>query len=213
MKLYFVRHGESVANLRREFSNSGIKHPLTEKGSEQARALSQKLSGIPFEIIYSSPILRAVQTAQILAEQLHAPMETTEALREWSVGIYEGTTDKEGWELHRQVQEDWFFKNKPESKMPGGESFLEIRERFVPFIDQLTQNDTEQNILCVAHGGLYLAMLPVIFKNIDLPFANEHGFPYTSCTIAEARAEGIYCTTWCDIPQKGLFTAKTRRNK
>ena len=97
MKLYFVRHGESTANLLWEFSNSGLKHPLTEKGVEQARAVARSLCGVGVEHIYSSPILRAVQTAQILAEGLRAPLAITEALREWSVGIYEGTADPVGW--------------------------------------------------------------------------------------------------------------------
>jgi len=88
MRLYFVRHGESTANLLREFSNSGFKHPLTEKGVEQARAVARALSGLQVEQIYSSPVMRAVQTAQILAESLQAPLEVTEALREWNVGIY-----------------------------------------------------------------------------------------------------------------------------
>ena len=200
MKLYFVRHGESVANLLGEFSNSGVKHPLTEKGVEQAQALAQKLAGIPFEIIYSSPILRARQTAQIVADQLCVPVEVTEALREWSVGIYEGTTDPKGWELHRQVQEDWFFKDKPEGRMPGGENLIEIKNRFVPFIEKLVEEyqDTSRNILCVAHGGLYLAMLPVIFKNIGHAFADEQGYPHTTPTVAEVRADGLYCTAWCD---------------
>jgi broad specificity phosphatase PhoE len=126
MKLYFVRHGESVANILHEFSNSGFKHPLTEKGVRQAHTLGQSLSGLQVEQIYSSPVMRAVQTAQILAESLHAPLLITEALREWSVGIYEGTTDPHGWELHRQVTEDWIFRQKFESKIPGGENFLEI---------------------------------------------------------------------------------------
>lgn len=201
MKLYFVRHGESVANLLREFSNSGVKHPLTETGVEQARTLAYKLREIPFEIIYSSPVLRAMQTAQILSEQMQVPVEVTEALREWSVGIYEGTIDPEGWELHRKVQEDWYFKDKPESKMPGGENLIEIKERFVPFIERLVQEykETDRNILCVAHGGLYLAMLPVIFKNIDHASVVEQGYPHTSPTVAEVRPEGLYCTSWCEI--------------
>ena len=74
MKLYFVRHGESVANLLREFSNSGVKHPLTERGVEQARRLAQQLAGILFEGIYSSPVLRAQQTAQIVADQVQVPV-------------------------------------------------------------------------------------------------------------------------------------------
>jgi broad specificity phosphatase PhoE len=200
MKFYFVRHGESVANLLREFSNSGVKHPLTEKGVAQARTLAQKLTGIPFEMIYSSPVLRAMQTAQIVANQLCVPVEVTEALREWSVGTYEGTTDPEGWKLHQQVQEDWYFHNKPESKMPGGENLIEIMARFVPFIERLVQEykGADKNILCVAHGGLYLAMLPVIFKNIDHAFANEQGYAHTSPTIAQVQPDGLYCTAWCD---------------
>lgn len=202
MKFYFVRHGESTANLLREFSNSGTRHPLTERGVEQARALARNLAGVPFEIMYASPILRARQTAQIVAEELHAPVEVTEALREWSVGIYEGTTGPEGWEWHRRVQEDWYFHNRPESRMPGGESFVEVRERFIPFIEGLIQNhkDTNRNILCVAHGGIYTAMLPVLFENIDHAFVIEKGVAHTSPIIAEVRPAGLYCTTWCDTP-------------
>jgi broad specificity phosphatase PhoE len=199
MKFYFVRHGESIANLLREFSNSGVKHPLTEKGVEQAYALARSLSGVEFEIIYSSPILRARQTAQVVSETLGIPVEVTEALREWNVGIYEGTTDPKGWELHSSVQRDWFLHNKPESKMPGGESLIEIRDRFVPFIDGLIQRykDSDRNILCVAHGGLYMAMLPVIFMNVDHAFADELGYPHTLPTVADVHADGLYCTAWC----------------
>lgn len=202
MKLYFVRHGESVANLLREFSNSGVKHPLTERGVEQARRLAQQLAGIPFEGIYSSPVLRAQQTAQIVADQVQVPVEVTEALREWNVGIYEGTADPEGWRLHRQVQDDWFFKHAPESKMPGGENLNEIRARFEPFIEGLirTHGNTGRNLLCVAHGGLYTAMLPVIFKNIDHVFADERGIPHTTPCLAELRADGLYCTSWFGSP-------------
>ena len=122
MKLYFVRHGESTANMLWEFSNSGYKHPLTEKGIRPAHALVSTLSGLRFDRIFSSPVLRAFQTAQILAESFTSPIEISEALREWSVGIYEGTTDPKGWELHSQgLQEDWFLHNNFDSKMPGGE--------------------------------------------------------------------------------------------
>lgn len=201
MQLYFVRHGESTANLLHEFANSGCKHPLTENGVAQAHTLARKLSGHQFASIYSSPVMRAVQTAQILTESLSAPLTITEALREWSVGIYEGTTDPAGWELHRQVQEDWFVHHKPESKMPGGESLLEIRDRFLPFIAGLVQDgqNSDRKILLVGHGGLYTAVLPTILTNVDLALAQQ-GFPYTSCTVAETRPSGLHCLSWCDRP-------------
>ncbi len=201
MKLYFVRHGESVANILHEFSNTDLNHPLTEKGVEQAHALARSLSGLQVNQIYSSPVMRAVQTAQVLAESLQAPLEITEALREWSVGIYEGTTDPHGWELHRQVTEDWIFRQKLDSKIPGGENFLEIRERFCPFIEKLLQNspDPDGNIILVSHGGLYGTMLPVIFKNVDFTFASQNGMPYTTYAVAETRPDGLYCRSWFGI--------------
>ena len=213
MKLYFVRHGESTANVLGEFSNSGAKHPLTEKGVEQAHSLvlsltsllsdSQvgRLSGSPVERIYSSPVLRAMQTAQIIQESLSVRLEISEALREWSVGAYEGTTDPTGWALHRQVQEDWFYHHRLDSKMPGGESFLDIRARFIPFIEKLVKDwgSTDRQFILVAHGGLYLSMLPDIFKNVSYEFALENLFPYTACTIAESRPDGLWCLSWCGV--------------
>jgi len=198
MKIYFVRHGESTANLFHVFSNSDSRHPLTEDGVRQARLLAGSLSAHPIERVYSSPVLRAMQTAQIIVESLSVSLETTEALREWSVGIYEGTTDPDGWELHRKVQEDWFYNHNLGSKMPGGESFLEIQARFVPFIEKLVgvRGEADREIALVAHGGLYQAMLPVVLTNIDIAFVLSHGTPYTCCIVAESRPEGLTCLSW-----------------
>ena len=68
MRLYFIRHGESEANVLHEISNRGAKHGLTEKGRAQVAALAQKLGAIPFVKLYSSPLLRAIQTAEILSQ-------------------------------------------------------------------------------------------------------------------------------------------------
>jgi probable phosphoglycerate mutase len=202
MKLYFVRHGESTANLLGEFSNSGWKHPLTEKGVEQARSVASELSGLKVELVYSSPVLRAVQTAQILAAGLGAPMETTEALREWSVGVYEGTTDPAGWELHRQVQDDWFIHQKFDSRMPGGESFLDIRQRFVPFLEGLVPSggNPDRSVILVGHGGLFIAMLPALLGNVNWTFAREHGFSNTGYALVETRSGRLHCVSWCGVP-------------
>ncbi|MCU0521953.1 MAG: histidine phosphatase family protein [Anaerolineae bacterium] len=201
MRLYFVRHGESTANLLHEFSNSGVKHPLTSEGIEQAHAVARSLSGLPIQRIYASPVMRAVQTAQVLADRLRAPLEITEALREWNVGIYEGTTDPVGWEWHTRVQDDWFIRRNYDSRMPEGESFNEIRERFVPFVESLVQddNDPDRCVVLVGHGGLYTAMLPAILENVTFAFAREHGVPYTGVIVAEAQADKLSCVSWCGI--------------
>ena len=67
MRLYFVRHGQSEANVQMVISNRDLFHPLTELGRQQAEALAQSLAEVPVAAIYSSPIVRAAQTAQIVA--------------------------------------------------------------------------------------------------------------------------------------------------
>src|SRR5258708_38590727 len=99
--------------------------------------------------MYSSPLQRAVQTAEILAKPFGLTMTITAALREWDVGIFEGTTDPHGWDLHLQVQHDWFFRHQWESRMPEGESFLDIQARFVPFIQNLIHTHVDDDILLV----------------------------------------------------------------
>ncbi len=74
MRLYFVRHGESEANLARQFSNRGFKHPLTPRGVTQATELAARLAGQGIAQIYTSPLQRAAQTAEILAEAWDLPV-------------------------------------------------------------------------------------------------------------------------------------------
>jgi broad specificity phosphatase PhoE len=205
LKLIFVRHGESIANVQRRFSGSAFKDPLTDKGVEQAHATARNLSGLVIERIYSSPILRAQQTAQILAESLHAPLEIAEALREYSVGIYEGKADPAGWEALHRVEDDWFVRHKLDSKMPGGESAYDVQRRFVPFVERLLRDgsDKDRTLLLVGHYDLYVTMLPAILTNVTLSFAREHGFPYANYVVAETRPEGLCCISWCGVAVGG----------
>jgi broad specificity phosphatase PhoE len=205
MNLYFVRHGESTANVLGVFSNEDHKHPLTEKGVEQARALAHSLSGLSFDGIYSSPILRARQTAEILAEALQVPLQIADALREWDVGIYEGSADPVGWEAHARVQDLWFNHRQLDSRMPGGESFNHIRSRFFPFVEGLLFNgrNSDRRLILVGHGGLYTAMLPALLTNVDHAFALQHPFPNAGCVVAETRPEGLSCLSWCGISMDG----------
>ncbi|MEZ4728874.1 MAG: histidine phosphatase family protein [Caldilineaceae bacterium] len=67
MKLFFTRHGESQANIGRIISNRTLPHSLTALGRAQAVALAEKLGTEKISTIYASPILRAQETAQIIA--------------------------------------------------------------------------------------------------------------------------------------------------
>jgi broad specificity phosphatase PhoE len=196
MRLYFVRHGESEANLLHEFSNRGRKHGLTSRGREQA--LAGRFRGIPIRKLYSSPLLRATQTAQILSFAFEISYETTEALREYDCGILEGKSDDASWALYDRVFDDWTKDNKWARRIEGGESFLDIEARFKPFIDRLikTYRGLSVNIVMVGHGGLYRCMLPLILVNVDFEFAVAHPLDNTDYVSADVYDRSAVCVEW-----------------
>ena len=91
MILYLARHGQSEANVLRVFSNGLNKHGLTELGRTQAEQLAQRMAGYSIKRMFTSPILRAVQTAEILSQRLGIGFQVEPALSEFSVGSWEGT--------------------------------------------------------------------------------------------------------------------------
>jgi 2,3-bisphosphoglycerate-dependent phosphoglycerate mutase len=198
MRLYFVRHGESEANRLNEFSNRGLKHGLTPGGTEQAKALANSLKGLSVARLFSSPLLRAVQTAQILSEQLGVSYEVTDALREFDCGILEGKSDAGSWGQFDALNTAWMRDRDWEQKIEGGESFLEIRQRFVPFVERLVTEyeGSGQSIIAVGHGGLYRCMLPLVLVNVDAVFAVKQAIHHADCITAELRPEGLVCLAW-----------------
>src|SRR4030067_539877 len=187
MKCYFVRHGESEANPQRVISNRESPFGLTALGKKQANILADGLKEIPVTAIFSSPVRRARETADILSQSLRQPYQVTEALREYDCGILEDKSDDASWGLHREIHEDWTLNHNWQRKPEGGESFLDIQNRFLPFIKSLTYDGlrTNHHVLCVGHGGLFQLMLPLVLTNIDDDFVRSHGIGHAECVIAE----------------------------
>jgi len=198
MKLYFVRHGESEANTRHVISNRKSRFGLTEHGRKQAGTLAGKLKDIPISAIFSSPILRAKETADIVSRSFYLPYQVTEALREYDCGYLEGRSDEESWQQHRKHFEDWTLRHHYTSKPTAGESFVDIQNRFLPFIESLKHRNDE-NILLIGHGGLFHLMLPLVLGNIGNDFVASNNIGHTECIIAELRSDGFVCLQWGDI--------------
>lgn len=202
MKLYFVRHGESEANTRHIISNRVLpRYPLTAKGQQQAEALGQSLRGHVFAALYSSPILRALQTAERVAGQLSTAPEVqlAPALCEPDLGELEERGDDAAWRLHDDLYQRWWIEQEDEARMPGGESFSDLKARFFPFIDTLLEQygaEPDAEVLLVGHSGIFLCMLPLLLRNVSTDFAQSH-FPQNGgCIVAESRMNGIYCLSW-----------------
>ena len=195
MKFYFVRHGESEANTLRVISNRESPFELTPLGKKQAVALAEELKDIPIEAIFSSPVLRARQTAEILSLSFHRSYQVTEALREYDCGIIEEKSDEGSWKLHGEIAEDWTRHHNYLRKPEGGECFLDIQNRFLPLIESL-KHGNDQHILLIGHGGLFHLMLPLVLSNIDNDFVRSHGLDHTDCVIAEYFSGQFVCKQW-----------------
>lgn len=199
MKLYFVRHGESVANVEWVVSNRGFQHPLTDKGRQQVMNLADSLKDIEFSHIYSSPLQRAVQTAEILSKAMGMTFEITDALREGDGGILEGRSDVECWRMVEELESQWFTKGNHDAKIEDGESYNDIVARFVPFIEDLvkTYARTENTILLVSHGATLRVGLSHLLINIDPSTVLTRPMTNTGYIIVELTPIGLRCVEWC----------------
>jgi broad specificity phosphatase PhoE len=174
LKVLFVRHGESQVNLDRVFANRvGIPGDLTPAGVARAHALAQSLAPEPVTRVYTSPLARARQTAEIIATTLGVPATITDALREYDVGDFEGKpysgSDAWRWERYERIERTW-RDGQHETRHLEGESHSDLRDCVLPFMDRLAEHHEEREILIgVGHGGLFRAVLPFLFASLPSP--------------------------------------------
>jgi len=201
MSIYLVRHGQSEANVRREFSNRGWKHPLTSAGEAQVRDLAQSdaLRGAHIRRIYTSPLLRAVQTGEILARQLGCPCQAAPELGEFDCGELEGRSDDAGWALYAEIVRAWLLDRHWSRSFPGGESYDDVRARFVPFVQRLSA--AGENVLLVGHGGTYRCMLPLVLDNLTVDYVERQHLPNAALIHCERLEDGrLVCRRWRETP-------------
>lgn len=161
--LYLIRHGATEANLARPARLQGRRHnpPLARLGVRQAEATRDFLAIRPIDHCYSSPLLRAVQTAAIVAAPHGLSPQPIDTLTECDVGRWEGLD----WQTIRTLDADGFQRfhaNPAEFGYPGGESFRDVFDRVTPVLDELLEIHAGASILVVAHhivNRTYLAGL------------------------------------------------------
>ena len=199
MRLYLIRHGESEANLLRVFSNRGFKHPLTPKGVEQSRIVAAQLRGIEFQGIYSSPLMRAVQTAILVSQELgEHQVIIDQGLAEYDVGDCEGCSDETSWQTFIHYRDLWRSEDQWALAMPNGESFQQILVRFREALARISARCSKGDdaVLIISHGGVLSLVLPQLLSNISYQFAREHPIQNTEVIIAERRGGGYTCLRW-----------------
>jgi len=203
MLLYFARHGESEANVLHIMANEVGTYHLTERGRDEAKDLAEYIACETVDRMYASPILRAQETAQIVAERTGLTFETRPELREFSVGCFEGVCDPKGWEEYREVEDAWMVDGDHSARVGGGECYEDIKARFLPLIQELTDEfgATDTKILLLGHGGTFCSMLPLILANVDVEFVRQHRMAPASAVKARYCGDGKFeCISWGAVP-------------
>jgi len=160
-QLTLIRHGVTQWNLTGQFQGH-TDIPLSPEGMEQARALAKHLrtSKHKVDYIYSSPLKRALETAQIVYPE--RTIETDSRLKELNFGIFEGSTQAEN-EQHK-AWDEW-HANPFERRAPGGESYADLMGRAAEWLETLPK---DANSVAFAHAGT-IRMLISHVLGLDAP--------------------------------------------
>lgn len=173
MKLYVTRHGRTQWNEENRIC--GITDiPLAEKGIEQAQSLARETEGKGIDRIICSPLMRAVQTAQIVSQVCGAPVAADRRLAEQNYGIYEGM----------QHSEPGFMANKRQFALPypEGESQLQLAARVFALLEEIKRVHEHETVLLVSHGAV-CRMIHAYFT----PMTTDEfvGFVMPNCRLLE----------------------------
>ncbi len=148
---YFVmRHGEGEHNVKYVVSSDKhTKYHLTEKGREQVTLVANTFKDKNIDIIFSSPLSRTVETAELMLEQTNckAPIITDDRLREYEFGDFDGKSFEEYNRYFSSVKEQL------DKRLPNGENIRDVAIRIGEFIYELDQKYEGKNILIVTHDA------------------------------------------------------------
>lgn len=161
--LYIARHGETEWNVEKRIQGQ-TNSALTPRGEQQAQHLAKRLRGIPFDAAFSSDLLRAHRTAEIIALEHKLVVETTQALRERAFGDLEGQLWKDYEQEMRyffgeyvDAQEKALLHNKIDHTMiKNVESSEQLVSRFITFIREISIAYAGKTVLVVCHGGIMM---------------------------------------------------------
>ncbi len=161
MRLLIARHGQTKHNLDHRYQ--GITDaPLNQTGLSQSHKLADRLSNEKIDVIYSSDLIRCVQTAEL-------SINKDERLREIYFGKWEGMSYNEIQAQSPDLLEKW-MADPAHVSPPNGETLIQLAVRVKSIVDEMKTRHTDQTSLIVTHGGVIRALL-CISLDIDL---NRH---------------------------------------
>lgn len=181
MKIYLIRHGETDWNKERRVQGSAD-IPLNAYGLFLAKKTAEGLQDVPFDVVYSSPLIRARQTAEILRGKREIPVYIDDRLQEMGFGRYEGTDiQKAGSDSTDKLHD--FIRHPERYKAEDGEDFSQVIERAKAFIEEVLVGLERQyeTVMITAHGAFIRCFLRCVEERPLAEFWS--GIPQGNCSV------------------------------
>ena len=186
-KFIIVRHGQSKAN-KEGYLVGNMEAPLSELGEKQAKAVSEYiLKAYKVDVIYSSPLSRAINTIKGVADALNLPINTEDKLTEFNFGKWEGLTLEE----IKNEFDDGYSKwaKDPGVFVPnGGESMAQLQTRVVEKLKEIGKKEDGKTVLIGSHSSVIRALQCYVQ---GLPLTKMKNTPWVvNGSIAEINFDG-----------------------
>ncbi len=185
--IYFVRHGQSEANVKRVFAGSWDA-PLTPLGREQAACTAEFLANKPITAVYASDLARAADTGAAISAVKEIPLHTTRELREIYAGDWEGKCFEE---LQRDAAYAVWLRSIGLAQCPGGESVAQLQRRIKAAVEDIVRAHHNESI-CIATHATPIRVMEAVWTNT--PLEQLHTIPWVSnasVTIAQYDDTGV----------------------
>ena len=182
MRLLLVRHGITQHNLNGQYTGQ-TDAPLSDLGERQIKAVGKYLAQEKVDVIFSSDLQRARDTAREIARHHDLPVLEDPDLREISMGTWEGLTPEQ---IKARDLESWKYVRSDPARHapPGGESFLQLHARAARALQRCQEQYTGQTVLWATHGGFIGA---TICSALKLDSSYRHCFRHENTSITEIR--------------------------
>jgi probable phosphoglycerate mutase len=167
---YLVRHGNTGVRNKIIGRTPGIH--LNQEGHAQAQKMAARFSEIPITALYSSPLDRTMDTAQHLARQINLTIQIVEEVVEIDFGDWTGMAFDD---IRKDSRWEHFNSFRSGTRIPGGETMLEVQDRFVGWMEAVRRQHAGERVIVVSHGDpiraavLYYSGLHIdMFNRLDI---------------------------------------------
>jgi broad specificity phosphatase PhoE len=161
MLLYLIRHGESLYNAEARIQGQSDV-ALSPLGLRQAETLANALAGERIDAIFASPLRRAMQTAEPIAERLGLAIQADDRLKEIHAGIFQGLLWAEIESRFPEAFRPW-REQHPDFVIPGGESRRSLMVRGLAVFESIREGPFHR-VAIVSHGGILAAALKALLR-------------------------------------------------